>query len=261
MKRLAFVALAFAWLWGGPVVAQGIEHGDTIATCGTVAAPYPVGPGAFTVDTSGRLCTNGAGTATSPNISEVCDPTTPTTCANVKAASTPAVATDKSLVVQLNPLSPGIVAPGQTTMSGSAPVTIASDQSPVSVKQTASTTGGATNYFVQPTASDNHVVIKNGAGQVYSIQATNNSATVNYLRLYNLGTGFNGCATSGAGGTASLVGQWAIPASTAGAGIVAQIPVGIAFSVGISICVTSGYSLTDATNATASALSVNVQYN
>ncbi len=80
---------------------------------------------------TGGLGSSSGGTSTNPSISEVCDPTAPTTCASVKAASTAAVATDKSLVVQLNPNSPGITALGQTTMAASLPVAIASNQSPV----------------------------------------------------------------------------------------------------------------------------------
>jgi hypothetical protein len=120
---------------------------------------------------------------------------------------------------------------------------------------TPGTSGGLSDYFVQPAASDNHANIKNGAGQVYHIKATNNSATINYLRLYNAGTGFNGCNSA-----TNLVDQWAIPANTSGAGFVEDISEGIAFATGISICVTSGYATTDTTNATASAMSVSIGY-
>lgn len=117
------------------------------------------------------------------------------------------------------------------------------------------TSGGLTNYFVQPAASDNHVVIKAGAGQVYKVSVTNNSATINYLRLYNATTGFNGCNSA-----TNIVYQMAIPASTSGAGYSDSWDLGLAFATGISICVTSGYATTDTTNATASAMSVNVGY-
>lgn len=117
------------------------------------------------------------------------------------------------------------------------------------------TSGGLSVFFLQPTASDNHAVIKNGAGQIYHIKATNNSATINYLRLYNAGTGFNGCNSA-----TNLVDQWAIPSSTAGAGFVEDIALGEAFATGISICVTSGYATNDTTSATASAMSVSIGY-
>lgn len=125
------------------------------------------------------------------------------------------------------------------------------------VSERPATSGGLTNYFVQPTASDNHANIKNGAGQVYKIVVTNNSATINYLRLYNAATGFNGCNSA-----TNLVYQVLIPGnSTNGGGISDSWPTGLAFSTGISICVTSAYATTDTTNATASAMSVNIGYN
>ena len=117
------------------------------------------------------------------------------------------------------------------------------------------TSGGLSNYNVQPTASDNHAVIKAGAGQVYKIEAFNNSATINYIRLYNATTGFNGCNSA-----TNLVWQGLIPASTSGAGLSSSWDLAIAFATGISICVTSGYAQTDTTNATASALIVNIGY-
>lgn len=122
----------------------------------------------------------------------------------------------------------------------------------VQAAPTAATTGGASSSFLQPTASDNHAVIKNGAGTLYGVMATNNSVTINYLRYYNLGTGFNGCNSA-----TGLITQVAILPS---GGISAFIPVGIAFSTGLSICVTSAYATTDTTNATASAMSITTVY-
>ena len=117
-------------------------------------------------------------------------------------------------------------------------------------------TGGLTTYFLQPIAGDNHTNIKNGAGQVYWVIAENNSATVNYLRFYNVATGFNGCNSA-----TGLVSQIQIPASTSVGGVNITLPFGIAFSTGISICVTSGYATTDTTNATATAISLTIGYN
>jgi hypothetical protein len=185
----------------------------------------------------------------------VCDATIGTTCAAVKAASTAPQATDPALVVSLSPNSAGIVAPGQAAMAASAPVAIASNQTGYPVFPSPTTSGGLSNYFVQPAASDNHVVIKAGAGQVYKIMVTNNSATVNYLRLYDATTGFNGCNSA-----TNLIYQVAIPASTSVGGISDSWPNGMTFATGISICVTSGYATTDTTNATATAMSVNVGY-
>lgn len=119
-----------------------------------------------------------------------------------------------------------------------------------------STSGGLTNYVLEPAASDNHANIKNGAGQVYGIHVFNNSATINYGRLYNAGTGFNGC-----GSATNLLYEFHIPANTSDAGFVVPIPQGLAFSAGISVCVTGGYGQTNTTSATASAMSLNILYN
>ncbi len=134
------------------------------------------------------------------------------------------------------------------TVVGTGTLAVQSQPTPV-------TSGGLSVYNVQPAASDNHIVIKAGAGQVYKIEAFNNSATVNYVRLYNATTGFNGCNSA-----TNLVWQAIIPASTSGAGLASSWESGMAFATGISICITSGYAQTDTTNATASALVVNVGY-
>jgi hypothetical protein len=133
-------------------------------------------------------------------------------------------------------------------VSGSVTPTIGTTVAPI-----AGTTGGASASFLQPTASDNHAVIKNGAGTLYGLMATNNSVTINYLRYYNAGTGFNGCNSA-----TNLIAQVAILPS---GGVSAFIPVGVAFATGLSICVTSGYATTDTTNATASAMSITTIYN
>jgi hypothetical protein len=140
-----------------------------------------------------------------------------------------------------------------TAVNGVAIAGGASGQLPIN--QFPATAGGLSIFFLQPTASDNHAVIKAGAGQVYKITAFNNSATVNYLRLYNATTGFNGCNSA-----TNLVYQAQIPASTSVGGFSDSWESGMAFATGISICVSSGYAQTDTTNATATAMSVNVGY-
>jgi hypothetical protein len=119
----------------------------------------------------------------------------------------------------------------------------------------AGTTGGATAYHVLPTASDNHVVIKNGAGTVYGVFVTNNSATKNYFRFYNAGTGFNGCNSA-----TNIILGGEIPPSDSGVAISFAGAVGVAFATGLSVCITSVYGDTDTTNATASALIFNAFY-
>lgn len=151
-----------------------------------------------------------------------------------------------------------------TTIAGSAPGTAGSaSANVVTVQGVASMTPLAvtptptalTTFFLQPAASDNHANIKNGAGTVYNVVAFNNSATVNYIRLYNAATGFNGCNSA-----TGLITQFQVPAATTVGGFAVSIPQGLSFSTGISICVTSGYATTDTTNATATAMSVTVGY-
>lgn len=126
---------------------------------------------------------------------------------------------------------------------------------PLTASPVAAATGGASAYHVLPAASDNHAVIKNGAGTAYSAQVTNNSATKNYMRLYDAGTGFNGCNSA-----TGIIWGMEIPPTDGGFSVMLGGPVGMIFSTGLSICVTSGYGDTDTTNATATALIVNVQY-
>lgn len=154
------------------------------------------------------------------------------------------------------------------TGTGALRVSIASDSTGVvQPGNTANTTAwlmqdvpGAANglswYNVEPGASDNHVNIKNGAGVVYHIAGFNNSATINYWRLYNAATGFNGCNSA-----TNLIMSGIIPGnSTNAGGFVQDIAKGVTFSTGISICITSAYGQTATTSATASAIEFNVGY-
>lgn len=130
--------------------------------------------------------------------------------------------------------------------------TVLSATNPTFAAPIPAASGGLSVYFLQPTASTNSNNIKNAAGQVYKIDVFNNSATVHYIRLYNTAT------TGTCNSATNLVWQGIIPASTAGAGLSSSWDLGMAFSSGIALCVTSGYDGTG--NATASALIVNVGY-
>jgi hypothetical protein len=141
-----------------------------------------------------------------------------TTKATVKAASTPPATTDTAVVVAARPGTP------------MTPIVAA--------------------------ASDNHAVAKNGAGVAFSIHASNNSATANYARLYDAGTGFNGCNSA-----TGVIFAFEIPPNNSGFSISLGGTRGIAFTNGLSYCITSGFGLTDTTNATASAILFNLSYN
>ena len=192
----------------------------------------------------------GAAVTSNPVPSGCINQTSPTTIANNQAGLMECDTSARLIIVGAG--TAGSAAGGVMTVQGS------SSGTPIPTTLSLQTSGGWTNYFVQPTASDNHVVIKNGATTVGFIHVFNNSATVNYGRLYNAGTGFNGCNSA-----TNLVYQFEIPASTSVGGIAVPMPPqGMGgFSSGLSICVTSGYATNDVTNATATAMAVNIGYN
>jgi len=104
-------------------------------------------------------------------------------------------------------------------------------------------------------ASDNHAVLHNGAGVAMSVHVSNNSATKNYLRLYDAGTGFNGCNSA-----TGVIFAMEIPPNDSGFTVSLGGGIGISFVNGLSWCITSGFGLTDTTAATASAIYANASY-
>jgi len=108
---------------------------------------------------------------------------------------------------------------------------------------TANTTGGADTHYLTSAASTNATSVKASAGQVYLISIVNTTATLYYLRLYNLSSSPTCSSATG------FVESIPIPASTSGAGIVRPSPVGKAFGAGIAYCLTGGGSSTNNTNA------------
>lgn len=127
--------------------------------------------------------------------------------------------------------------------------------SPLLVQTVPGTASGLTTFVLEAAASDNHTNVKNGAGVVYHVTSFNNSATINYYRLYNAASGFNGCNSA-----TNLLWEGLVPASTSGGGFVEDIGAGITFSTGISVCITGAFGNTNTTNATASAILFNLGY-
>jgi hypothetical protein len=108
---------------------------------------------------------------------------------------------------------------------------------------------------IAATASDNHATLVNGAHVAVSVHTSNNSATKNYLRLYDAGTGFNGCNSA-----TGVIFAMEIPPNDSGFSVSLGGSNGIAVTNGLSWCITSGFGLTDTTNATASAIYANASY-
>jgi hypothetical protein len=96
------------------------------------------------------------------------------------------------------------------------------------------------------------IVVKGSAGTLYGITAFNNSATIAYIKVYN--------ATSATAGSGTPLARFMIPANTAGTGLAFQLPLGVAYSTGITYVVTTGIADNDTTAPAASAYIVNVHY-
>jgi hypothetical protein len=115
------------------------------------------------------------------------------------------------------------------------------------------TTGGLSMSSLVSAASTNATVVKASAGHVYSIQASNKSATLAYLKLYNK-------ATSPTVGTDVPVKRLIIPANTTGAGFILDQPMGLAFSAGIAFAITALPTTADTTAVTADDFTVDIDY-
>lgn len=237
--NMAAVTAANAVKVDGSAVTQPVSLTSTTIT-GTVAATQ-----------SGTWTVQPGNTAnTTPWLAKISDGTN---AAAIKAASTAPVATDPAMVVAISPNS--VNANGQTTMSASAPVAIASNQSAIPVNPAAAATGGATNlHFFSVTGAPAAVAIKASAGTLYGVQAVNTGAAPVYLKLYNVAA-----ASVTVGTTVPLVTIPVPTLATTGAGIVANFPVGIVFGTAMSYTFTNVAADNDAT-AVAVGTTLNVQF-
>lgn len=100
-----------------------------------------------------------------------------------------------------------------------------------------------TTTYLAATASTNATLVKAGPGNVYHYSLSNTTATVYYLRVYDLNVAPTCSSATG------FVETIMIPASTAGAGRERDQPNGQTFSTGIGFCITGGPTSTDNTNA------------
>ena len=112
--------------------------------------------------------------------------------------------------------------------------------SPWLFSPTASATNGADEYGFITTASTNATLFKAGASTVYMIYVNNPTATIAYVRPYDL-AGVPDCS-SATGAKTPIAVQ---PYETNGF----ALTVGLKYTLGMGVCVTGGGSLTDNTNA------------
>lgn len=171
---------------------------------------------------------------------------TATNIAAIKAASTAPLATDKSLVVAISPN--GQNTNGQKTMSGSAPVVVASDQAPVpTLVGVSASLNGATPSRINSAASTNATSLKASSGQIYSIDVYNSAAYAVYLKLYNKAS----APTVGTDTPAMT-----IPIASGG-GYSKTWQTGFPFSVGIAYAITKSQADSDTTVVVAGDLTGN----
>lgn len=103
--------------------------------------------------------------------------------------------------------------------------------------------------YTAATASTNATLVKGAPGNVYHYSLSNSTATIYYLRVYNLAVAPTCSSATG------FVTTIQIPASTSGAGRERSQPNGQSLSTasstaaGIGFCITGGPTSTDNTNA------------
>jgi hypothetical protein len=114
-------------------------------------------------------------------------------------------------------------------------------------------TGGTTPYKLISTASTNANSVKGSAGNLYSILAIGQTASIRYLKLYNK-------ASAPTVGVDVPVMTIAVPGNIQGAGVSIPFSMGVNFSLGIGIAITSGSADNDAGAVGASDVIVNLTY-
>lgn len=99
--------------------------------------------------------------------------------------------------------------------------------------------------------------VKATPGQVYFIHAINRAATVRYLKFYNAAVGDVTVGTT----VPVLTFPIPSPGTALGGGFVLVIPMGIAFSVGITVAATTGFANDDTGAPDANDVIVNIGAN
>ena len=213
----------------------GVICGATTATLGATVAECA------TVNASGQLGIAGpvtaiAGAFVTGSIADLQSASPPTPYAGSGAAT----AITELDAIRQNVA--GAIPAGTNTIGGVTPVAAAA--------------GGATHTGNIAANNTTAVVVKGSAGTLYGVQLYGIGSAPAYLKIYD--------ATSATCGSGTPVWRGIIPAaSTAanGAGNNSTIPaVGIAFTTGITYCVTTGITDADTTAPAASTFLVNLEW-
>lgn len=151
---------------------------------------------------------------------------------------------------------PPLVKPCVQTSATTCPPVTATNPFPVSSSAAASATGGASTTGNIAANNTTAVVVKASAGTLYGAQLYGIGSAPAYLKIYD--------ATSATCGSGTPVKRLMIPAnSTAANGAGSNVSfgdVGVAFSTGITYCVTTGIADNDNTAPAASTFLVNLDW-
>jgi len=243
----------------GSAVTQPVSGTVTAnAGTGTMTVGQATGTNLHMVCDSG--CSSSAGfadngaftfgtTAVNP-IAGVFDDVSPNT-ATENSAAVARITANKALHINLRNASGTEIgtssAPVQVSLAntGSNATAVKVDGSAVTqpASPVAATSGGATPFYYISAATNNSTNKKASAGTVYSLVVINTTATLKFLRLYDLATAPTCTSNTG------VVFYAPIPAnSSTGAGFSAAFPVGAAFTSGIGWCITGAAGDTDNTS-------------
>ena len=217
MKRLGIatlITLGLISLATSQVITMPPPAGVVINGCVYETTPTTLNNtqlGYIQCDNQGRVISSPA-SSSSPSAVKVTDGTNGVVA--VKPASTPAVATDPSMVTQLNPLSPGIIALGANTKANSIPTSFATDQyidpcmSPLVLKSSViiNTSSAATTQLIAVSGSTsiyvcgfsltvNNVVTTASTFQFEYGTSTNCTGTHALTGLFNTGSVLAGTPT------------------------------------------------------------------
>lgn len=139
-----------------------------------------------------------------------------------------------------------IEAIGESTAASSVKVDQTTDGTTNAVAPHPTTGMGCTLSGTISTASTNATNVKASAGTVCGGHAVNTTATVAYIRWYNLASAPTCSSATG------FVATTPVPANSSGNGLLLDFgPFGAAFATGIGFCITGGGSSTDNTSAVA----------
>lgn len=147
-----------------------------------------------------------------------------------------------------------IVVTGRTAGGSAKPMDVAIlDASGNQITSFGGTPSAATPLKLVSAASTNPTSVKGAAGTLYGVQVTNVAAAIRYLKFYDK-------ASAPTVGTDVPVKIMGIPGNTAGAGAMVAFPVGVKFTLGIALALTTGIADTDTGAVGANEIALSVDY-